>query len=273
MASRRTFGFGQSRQARPSCPRRETGGDSGQAMRGSSVAQAPALPGMQARERTRGGATRGTDIVNREGQRVVRDSASLTSERERAEFRGSGAQPASWHSVKYPVGERQSACRISRPKRRRSDRGAHVEMGFLLFSSVVERRLGSDGAGSSPVMATRTKRKDASRCVPRSGLRPKPPGNSAVPKPQADGPWRNTARLGSPHSEPARLTVSELPTRCAIRVNRHTLKKAVMAAYDGAGFGRAIVDRRATVARQGVRYSRQRVAGNDVVSVVHFPAR
>jgi len=55
---------------------------------------------MQARERTRGGATRDTDIVNREGQRVVRGSASLTSERARAEFRGSGEQPASWSSVK-----------------------------------------------------------------------------------------------------------------------------------------------------------------------------
>lgn len=101
-----------------------------------------------------------------------------------------------------------------------------------------------------------------------SGSRPKPPGNSAVPKPQAEGPWRNAARLGSPHLEPARLTVSELPSRHVLRVNRHTPKKAVMAAYAGAGFDRAVVDKRATVARQGGRYSRQRVAENDVVSVV-----
>ena len=131
MASRRACRLGQPRQARSSCPRWETGGDSGQAMRGSSAAHAPAQPGMQARERTRGGATRDTDIVNREGQRVVRGSASLTSERARAEFRGSGEQPASWRSVKYPVGERQAACRISWPKRRGSDRGAHVGMGPL----------------------------------------------------------------------------------------------------------------------------------------------
>ena len=99
MASRRALGFGLSRRARPSCPRWETGGDSGQAMRGSSVAHAPALPGMQARERTRGGAPRGTDIVNREGQRVAHGSTSLTSECACAEFRGSGEQPASWSSV------------------------------------------------------------------------------------------------------------------------------------------------------------------------------
>jgi len=90
---------------------------------------------------------------------------------------------------------------------------------------------------------------------------------------QAEGPWQNTARLGSPHSEPARLTVSEPPSRHVRRVNRHTPKKAVMAAYVGAGFGRAVVDRRATVVRQDDRYSRQRVAGNDVVSVVHFSVR
>ena len=136
MAFRRAFGFGQPRQARPSCPRWETGGDSGQAMRGSSAAHAPALPGMQARERPRGGATRDTDIVNREGQRVVHGSASLTSKCACAECWGSGEQPASWFSVKYPVGERQAACCISWPKRRGSDRGAHVGMGSMLFSSV-----------------------------------------------------------------------------------------------------------------------------------------
>lgn len=43
-----------------------------------------------------------------------------------------------------------------------------------------------------------------------------------------------------------------------------------MAAYAGAGFGRVGVDKRATVVRQGGRYSRQRVAANDVVSVVIF---
>lgn len=79
--------------------------------------------------------------------------------------------------------------------------------------------------------------------------------------------------MGSPHSEPARLTVSELPSRHVLRVNRHTPKKAVMAAYVGAGFGRAAVDKRATVVRQGGWYSRQRVAANDVVSVVDFSAR
>ena len=79
--------------------------------------------------------------------------------------------------------------------------------------------------------------------------------------------------MGSPHSELARLTVAELPSRHVRRVNRHTPKKAVMAAYVGAGFGRAAVDKRATVVRQVGRYSRQRVAANDVVSVVHFPVR
>ena len=57
-------------------------------------------PGMQARERTRGGATRDTLIVNREGQRVVQLSASLTSERGCAECWGSGLKPASRFSVK-----------------------------------------------------------------------------------------------------------------------------------------------------------------------------
>lgn len=84
---------------------------------------------MQARERTRGGATRGTDIVNREGQRVAQVSTSLTSECGCAEYRGSGEQPASWCPVKYPVGERQAACCISWPKRRGSDRGVHAGMG------------------------------------------------------------------------------------------------------------------------------------------------
>ena len=46
-----------------------------------------------------------------------------------------------------------------------------------------------------------------------------------------------------------------------------------MAAYDGAGFGRAVVDKRATVAGRGGRYSRQRVAADDVVSVVPSPVR
>ena len=82
---------------------------------------------------------------------------------------------------------------------------------------------------------------------------PEPSGNPAVQKPQADGPWQNAARLDGLHSEPAKLTVSELPTRCVARVNRHTLKKAVMAAYGGAGFRRAVVDRRAMSARQGGR--------------------
>ena len=244
-------------------------------MRGSSAAHAPALPGMQARERPRGGATRGANIVNREGQRVVRGSASLTSERARAGFRGSGEQPASWFPVKYPVGERQAACRISWPKRRGSDRGAHVGMGSCCLAQL-GRAIAwkAVGAGSSPVIAT-TSMDETQRRAPvraESGSRPKPSGNSAVPKPQAEGPWRNAARLGSPHSEPARLTVSELPSRHVLRVNRHTPKKAVMAAYAGAGFDRAAVDKRATVTRQGGRYSRQRVAANDVVSVVIFLA-
>ena len=273
MASRRTFGFGPSRQVRPSCSRWKAAGIAAQAMRGSIGLTHQLRLGMPARERTRGGAIRETDIANREGQRVVRDSASLTSERERAEFRGSGEQPASWRSVKYPVGERQAACRISWPKRRGSDRGAHAGMGSCCLAQL-GRAIAwkAVGAGSSPAIAT-TSMNETQRRVPvraESGSRPKPPGNSAVPKPQAEGPWRNAARLGSPHSEPARLTVSELPTRYAARVNRHTPKKAVMVAYVGAGFGWAAVDRRATVARQRGRYSRQRVAVNDVVSVVLF---
>ena len=44
-ASRRIFGFGPSRQARPSCPRRKTAGIAAQAMRGSSAAYAPASVG------------------------------------------------------------------------------------------------------------------------------------------------------------------------------------------------------------------------------------
>ena len=227
--------------------------------------------GMQARERPRGGATRGANVVNREGQRVVRGSASLTSERARAGFRGSGEQPASWRPVKYPVGERQAACCISWPKRRAKRLGRARRNGALCrlaqWQSFVSKTM---VAGSNPVLATNAKGKDVSRRVSKSGLMPKPPGNSAVRKPQADGPWQNTARSGGPCSEPARLTVSELPTRYAARVNRHTPKKAVMVAYVGAGFGWAAVDRRATVARQRGRYSRQRVAVNDVVSVVLF---
>ena len=102
-----------------------------------------------------------------------------------------------------------------------------------------------------------------------SGLRPEPSGNPAGRKPQAEGPWRNIARLGSPHSEPARLTVREPPTRRAARVNRHTLKKAVMAAYGGAGFGRAAVDRRATAATRKVAGTPAKGRpGNGVVSTV-----
>ena len=45
MVLRRAFEFGQSRQVRPPCRRWATVGDSGQAMRGSSVIHAPALVG------------------------------------------------------------------------------------------------------------------------------------------------------------------------------------------------------------------------------------
>lgn len=41
------------------------------------------------RERTRGGATRDTNIVNRERQRIVQNSASFTSERDCVEVQGS----------------------------------------------------------------------------------------------------------------------------------------------------------------------------------------
>lgn len=123
-------------------------------------------------------------------------------------------------------------------------------------------------AGSSPVIRIQ---KETQRRVPartENGLRPKSQDNSAVLKPQADGPWQNVARLGSAHLEPARLTVSELPNRYAQRVNRHTPKKAVMVIYFRAGSRRADVDKRATVAPQGGRYTHERMAANDVVSVV-----
>jgi hypothetical protein len=41
-----------------------------------------------------------------------------------------------------------------------------------------------------------------------------------------------------------------------------------MVIYRRAGCGRTAVDTRATVARQGARYSRKRMIANDVVSVV-----
>lgn len=63
-------------------------------------------------------------------------------------------------------------------------------------------------------------------------------------------PWQCAARLGSPHLELARLTVSKLLTRCVRRVNRHTHKKAVMIFYPHAGPGQVLVDTQATVARQ-----------------------
>ena len=70
--------------------------------------------------------------------------------------------------------------------------------------------------------------------------------------------------------EPARLTVGELLTRPVRRVNRHTPKKAVMVIYCRVDFGRVVVDKRATIARQGARCSRKRMAANDVVSVVYL---
>lgn len=102
MASRRISGFGPSRQARPSCPRWKAAGIAAQAMRGSSGFThwfGLGRPGMQARERPCGDAPRDTHIANRQGQRVVHGSASLTSERPCAECRGSGGKPASCHSV------------------------------------------------------------------------------------------------------------------------------------------------------------------------------
>lgn len=65
-------------------------------------------------------------------------------------------------------------------------------------------------------------------------------------------PWQRAARLGSPHSELARLTVSKLLTRNVRRVNRHTPKKAVMVIDWHARFGAMSVDKRATIARQAV---------------------
>ncbi len=65
MVFRRDLGPGHSRQVRPPVVL-GTAGDSGETMRGSSVTNAPAMPGMRVRERTRGGATRDTNIVNRE---------------------------------------------------------------------------------------------------------------------------------------------------------------------------------------------------------------
>jgi len=92
-----------------------------------------------------------------------------------------------------------------------------------------------------------------------SGLRPKPSGNSAVRRSQTKRPWQCAARLGNPHSEPARLTVSKLPIRPVLRVKCHTLKKAVMAIYRRAGFAQAAVDKRAIGVWQGAGYSRKRV--------------
>ena len=66
MAFRRDLSFGHSRQVRPPVVL-GTVGNSGQAIRGSSVTDAPAMSGMRVRERTRGGATRDTNIGNREG--------------------------------------------------------------------------------------------------------------------------------------------------------------------------------------------------------------
>ena len=68
--------------------------------------------------------------------------------------------------------------------------------------------------------------------------------------------------------EPARLTVGRLLNRSASRVNRHTQKKAVMVVYRRAGFGRAAVDKWATVAMHGDRYSRQRMTAKRLVSAL-----
>ena len=122
-------------------------------------------------------------------------------------------------------------------------------------------------SGNTP--SDETQRRAPARA--ESGLMPEPSGNPAGRKPQAEGPRRNIARLGSPHSEPARLTVSESPIKRAARVNSHTLKKAVMAAYGGAGFDRAAVDTRATVATRKVAGTpaKERLR-NGVVSTVSY---
>ena len=56
--------------------------------------------GMQVRERTRGGATRFTNIVNRERQRIAQFSASFAGKCDCADGRGSGVRPASSLSIK-----------------------------------------------------------------------------------------------------------------------------------------------------------------------------
>lgn len=118
-------------------------------------------------------------------------------------------------------------------------------MGSASALSSVDRAIASKAIGRR-FKSGNTHRKETQRRVPartENGLRPKSQDNSAVLKPQADGPWQNVARLGSAHQEPARLTVSELPNRYAQRVNRHTLKKAVMVIYFRAGLRRADVDK------------------------------
>ena len=65
-------------------------------------------------------------------------------------------------------------------------------------------------------------------------------------------PWQYAARLGSPHSEPARFTVGKVPTRHMRRVNRLTPKKAVMATYQCARSGGVLVDKQATAVSQTV---------------------
>ncbi len=55
---------------------------------------------MRVGQRTRGGATRDTNVVNRERLELVQCSASLVGKRDCAEREGSGVQPASTRSVK-----------------------------------------------------------------------------------------------------------------------------------------------------------------------------
>ena len=85
-------------------------------------------------------------------------------------------------------------------------------------------------------------------------------------------PWQQAARLGSPHSELAGLTVRKLPTRPVRRVSRHTRKKAVMIIYVDVGCDRVCVDKRATTVVHDSGYSPERMIANGLVSAVPIQA-
>ena len=75
------------------------------------------------------------------------------------------------------------------------------------------------------------------------------------------GPWRSAARLGSPHLEPARLTVGNAPTRFARRVQCRTLKKAVMGVYRRAVLRSGGGGHPGNGVGHGARYTRKRTLG------------